>query len=65
MSRTGDARPLLEQFQERLRRSLRHSQQKDDITMVLLRRRQPSEDVPATLPFPGPAAHNGAGDVSL
>jgi hypothetical protein len=65
MSRADGARPLLDLVNDCLRRSLRQSQQKDDITMVLLRRRQPSEDVPATLPFPGPAAHNGAGDVSL
>jgi serine phosphatase RsbU (regulator of sigma subunit) len=66
LSRGADqVRPLLEQVHERIRRALRHSEQKDDITMVLLRRREPSPEVPATLPFPGPAARNGAGDVSL
>jgi serine phosphatase RsbU (regulator of sigma subunit) len=65
LNRSAEARPLLEQVHERVRRSLRHGRQKDDITMVLLRRRAPNAEVPATLPFPGPAAHNGAGDVSL
>jgi serine phosphatase RsbU (regulator of sigma subunit) len=65
LSRAAETRPLLEQVHERLRRALRQGPQRDDITMVLLRRREPSEDVPATSPFPGPAARNGAGDVSL
>jgi serine phosphatase RsbU (regulator of sigma subunit) len=65
MSRTTQARSLLQQVHERIRQALRQSQQKDDITMVLLRRRDASPTVPATLPFPGPVARNGAGDVSL
>ena len=60
-----EARSLLEKVHERVRRALRLGQQKDDITMVLLRRREPSPVAPATLPFRSPAARNEAGDVSL
>ncbi len=65
LSRDAEARPLLEQVHERVRRALRAGPQKDDITMVLLRRREPGVDAVSTLPFPGPTARNGAGDVSL
>lgn len=46
-----------------LKDALRHSPQKDDITVVLLRRRD-AEVAPA-LPGAGPTSRNGAGDVSV
>ncbi len=65
LSRAAETRPLLEQVHDRVRRALRQGPQKDDITMVLLRRRPPGAERQAMLPFPGPAARRGAGDVSL
>ena len=65
MSRATETRSLLDKVHERIRRALRLGRQKDDITMVLLRRREPSEVAPAKLPFPTPVARNEAGDVSL
>ncbi len=64
MSHSAESRPLLDQVHERVRRALHLGPQKDDITMVLLRRREPATHLPEH-PLPGPAAHYGAGDVSL
>jgi serine phosphatase RsbU (regulator of sigma subunit) len=54
---------LFEVVRELLERSLANEPQKDDITMVLLRRRQPSEDSPPAIRLF--AVRNRTGDVSV
>jgi hypothetical protein len=55
---------LFETVERLLRRSLQQGPQKDDLTMVLLRRLGP-EDGPVTLPFPGARARHESGDVPV
>jgi hypothetical protein len=52
---------LFEAVRELLERSLEREEQKDDITMVLLRRRGPGGEGPRTIPFPGAGASPEAG----
>jgi serine phosphatase RsbU (regulator of sigma subunit) len=67
---------LFDTVRELLERSLERGPQRDDITMVLVRRRAATEDVPAPVPFHGTAPgrladvpsaskENGAGDVPV
>jgi serine phosphatase RsbU (regulator of sigma subunit) len=50
---------------EALEGSLTAGGQKDDITMVLLRRREPAGPEEVILPFPGAAGASGRGDVPV
>jgi hypothetical protein len=59
-----DGATLLDAVERLLRRALQQGPQKDDITMVLLRRLGP-EDGPVTLPFPGLRARHESGDVPV
>jgi hypothetical protein len=55
---------LFEAVERLLRQALELAPQKDDITMILLRRQAPAAPGPVTLPFPGRRRHE-AGDVSV
>jgi hypothetical protein len=61
----ANGRGLFDAVPQLLSETLRETPPKDDITMVLLRRRAPVEESAATLPFPGCSVRNGAGDVSV
>jgi hypothetical protein len=56
---------LFDAIRERIEQSLANEPQKDDITMVLLRRRAPQEDFAPTLPIRPTVTSNGAGDVPV
>jgi hypothetical protein len=58
-------RPLFDHARELLRRALQTQPQLDDITLVLLRRRDKDDDRPATVPFPGPQERIGGGHVPV
>jgi hypothetical protein len=60
-----DARPLFDTVRSLLRQALRDGPQRDDITLILLRRRVRVEDGPEVLPFPESSARSGAGDVPV
>jgi hypothetical protein len=59
LSAVPQSRTLLDELQLRLRERLRQVPQKDDITMVLLRRREPAEQAALTV------ADHGADDVPV
>jgi serine phosphatase RsbU (regulator of sigma subunit) len=60
LSDVPETRTLLDELQLHLRERLRRVPQKDDITMVLLRRREPAEQAALTA-----AAGDGADDVPV
>jgi sigma-B regulation protein RsbU (phosphoserine phosphatase) len=59
----GVSRTLFEALRDRLQRCLECAPQKDDITLVLLRRREPADVGRAVLPLPG--ARLGVDDVPV
>jgi hypothetical protein len=64
LTRTSNTDTLLDDAWRLLREALRRTPQKDDITMVLLRRRARVEDGPAVA-SPGPPLRNGTGNVPV
>ncbi len=56
---------LFDSMRRQIEQSLAHGPQKDDITMVLLRRRAPREQPARTIPIRQIASSNGAGDVPV
>jgi hypothetical protein len=65
VARASPRHGLFEVVRDLLERSLASERQRDDITMVLLRRRGPDGGRPRMLPFPGTPRSNGTGDVPV